>query len=128
MWDPIGLKTLGDLTLQVYTNLTNFLNSDERSIAYRFRLRNNSFHKLLVKNKYYGEYADEIVRKIKQKHDQIYQTLMIVPLPQSVWDRMRSKIRKKAAVLRNKEALYFTVKYELDDAYELVIELTTTVH
>ena len=52
---------------------------------------------------------------------------MIKPLEASNWDKMERKILKQVSSLNPKEKISFVIFYELDDNYELTIEVHTTI-
>ena len=127
MWDPIGLKTLGDFTLQVYTNLTKFLGSDDRLIAYKYRVTNTKLLKVLLENLLHTEYTDAIIRILQDKEKHICKTLMISTLPSAVWARMRTRLLKVVRTIKPGETFLLNATYELDEAYELTIEINTCI-
>lgn len=127
MWDPIGLKTLGDFTLQVYTNLKKFLGSDDRLIAYKYRVTNTKLLKVLLENLLYTEYTDAVIRILQDKEKHICKTLMISTLPSAVWARMRTRLLKVVRTIKPGETFLLNATYELDEAYELTIEINTCI-
>lgn len=113
--------------MKQFTNLKAFLQTDVRVCKYKYRMSTTRSNRVFLGNKLYKDFAKDTVTRIKIVHDEICNELMIRPLPGGTWETMQKRIIKKCLTLKPKEKLQFVVYYELDDAYELTMEVETII-
>ncbi len=111
----------------LFTNLKSFLKSEVRECRYKYRMSITKSNKVLLDSKFYKSFSTVTVERIKKVHDSVCKELMIKPLEASNWDKMERKILKQVSSLNPKEKISFVIFYELDDNYELTIEVNTTI-
>lgn len=113
--------------MQKYTNLKAFLESEERQCSYYYRLSFNRHLKVLIGNHLFEEFVREVIFKLKSIQNKICFELKIVALPNKTWDKIRLKLLSRIKSLKAKENILIGMSFDLDDNYELSVELQTTI-
>ena len=110
-----------------YRSLRAFLESEERKICFKYRIRHSEYLSILLRNKLYRHFSEAIVSKIQTVHDQIVSELMLRPLPGSEWKRMRRQTSRRVSKAGPDQEASVSVLFELTPGYDLSIVVNIVI-
>ena len=110
-----------------YRSLRAFLESEEREICFKYRIRHSEYLSILLKNKFYRHFSEAIVSKIQSVHDQIVSELMLRPLPGSEWKRMRRQTSRRVAKAAPDQQVSISVLFEITPINDISIVVNIVI-
>ena len=110
-----------------YRSLRAFLESEEREICFKYRIRHSEYLSILLRNKLYRHFSEAIVSKIQTVHDQIVSELMLRPLPGTEWKRMRRQTSRRVSKAGPDQEASVSVLFELTPGYDLSIVVNIVI-
>ena len=114
--------------MKSYTNFEDFLSSPSVPICFIFRLTTTRHLKVLLGNKLYEEYADEVVRKFLSLQKEITESHWCSSLDETYWKEIKVKIVTLVKSMKPQEVIDITLVYEIDEERELAVELSTSIY
>lgn len=108
-------------------NLKDFLKVKQGRSIFRYRLSNTRHLRILVGNKLYREYAETVTKRIRAMHDEICNAKLIATLPEKTWSKIQKRIFQLVSSIQPGERIRVTVLYEIDENFELTIEVRTSI-
>ena len=109
------------------SNLKDFLKVKEGNSIYRYRLSNTRHLRVLVGNKLFKQYAETVTKRIKAMHDEICNGRLVISLPDDTWSKIQKRILNLVSTIQPGERIRVTVLYEIDENFDLTIEVRTSI-
>lgn len=110
-----------------YTDFDEFLKANETPISFVYYTEETRHLKVLLGNKLYKEYVDEVTRMLQSKAKTICENHWCSNLEEKDWESLNHNLFLKVSDLKNREVFSMVVIFEVNKKKDLEIEVSTII-